>query len=269
LLANNFFDKHNKPKINPVGWWMSEKYDGIRAVWTGKKLMSRSGKVISAPPSFLALLPPNSSLDGELFTVRGGFNKTSSIISKKIPLEHEWSHVIFHIFDIPHSRDTFENRLLTLQSFDNGSSVRCVDFFKIQSLLHLTSFHDNITSLNGEGVMIRKPLSLYTPSRSNSLLKVKMFKDDDAIIKGYELGVGRLSHSLGSLIVCWKDNPLVVFHVGTGLTDSQRSGNFQSLFPLDSIISVKYFELNSDSLKPRFPVFLHSRFEQPDNLGIN
>jgi DNA ligase-1 len=265
LLANNFFDKNKKAKIDPIGWWSSEKYDGIRAIWTGQNLMSRTGKVITAPASFLSLLPSNTSFDGELFTKRGAFSKTSSIVSKKIPLEHEWDNIIFQIFDIPHVRDTFENRVEILEKTIkniNSDKIISVKHIQIKSYDHLINFHDQVIRNNGEGVMLRKPFSLYEPKRSNSLLKVKMFKDDDAIVIGYELGNGRLQNALGSLIVKWVNDSSVVFNVGTGLDDSIRFGDYSLSLPIGSVISVKFFEIDSKSGKPRFPVFLAKRFEQ-------
>ena len=52
---------------DPTGWWMSEKFDGLRAHWDGKILWSRSGKVINAPESFTKDLPSDMPLDGELW----------------------------------------------------------------------------------------------------------------------------------------------------------------------------------------------------------
>jgi len=50
---------------NVTGWVMSEKLDGIRAYWDGKRLLTRSGKVIHAPDWFLKDYPP-FAIDGEL-----------------------------------------------------------------------------------------------------------------------------------------------------------------------------------------------------------
>ncbi len=46
---------------------MSEKYDGVRALWNGKQLISRQGKAIHPPDSFVEGLPSNYNLDGELW----------------------------------------------------------------------------------------------------------------------------------------------------------------------------------------------------------
>ena len=42
---------------DPTGWWMSEKLDGIRAYWTGSKLVTRNGNEIHAPAWFTDSLP--------------------------------------------------------------------------------------------------------------------------------------------------------------------------------------------------------------------
>jgi len=40
-----------------TGWIMSEKLDGVRAIWTGEKLISRNGNEFAAPGWFTAGLP--------------------------------------------------------------------------------------------------------------------------------------------------------------------------------------------------------------------
>jgi hypothetical protein len=53
----------------PVGWWVSEKFDGQRAVWDGEKFISRGGSgdprvYPYIPKWFVALMPPAIALDG-------------------------------------------------------------------------------------------------------------------------------------------------------------------------------------------------------------
>ena len=45
---------------------MSEKYDGLRGLWTGHSLYSRLGREIKVP-SFFSESLPEVSLDGELW----------------------------------------------------------------------------------------------------------------------------------------------------------------------------------------------------------
>lgn len=46
---------------------MSEKFDGIRALWNGESLVSRQGNVIKAPHWFTEGFPKGIVLDGELW----------------------------------------------------------------------------------------------------------------------------------------------------------------------------------------------------------
>jgi len=71
-----------KETTNPRGWWMSEKLDGIRAIWTGDKFISRSGKDFTPPAWFTAQMP-NCILDGEFFLGRGMFQEAQSVIMAK------------------------------------------------------------------------------------------------------------------------------------------------------------------------------------------
>ena len=53
-------------KYDVIDRWMSEKFDGIRAYWTGRRMYSRSGKEIQIPQFFYNKLP-RYALDGELW----------------------------------------------------------------------------------------------------------------------------------------------------------------------------------------------------------
>lgn len=66
-----------KPTIDPTGYLMSEKLDGMRAYWCGKKLWTRSGLPVITPEWFTAGLPTDTELDGELFLGRKMFGKFS------------------------------------------------------------------------------------------------------------------------------------------------------------------------------------------------
>jgi DNA ligase-1 len=53
-------------KMQPNGWWMTEKYDGVRLYWNGKQFFSRQGRKVTVPDFISKQLPP-TSLDGELW----------------------------------------------------------------------------------------------------------------------------------------------------------------------------------------------------------
>eukprot|EP01126_Amoeba_proteus_P021253 TRINITY_DN2152_c0_g1_i5.p1 TRINITY_DN2152_c0_g1~~TRINITY_DN2152_c0_g1_i5.p1 ORF type:complete len:459 (-),score=79.09 TRINITY_DN2152_c0_g1_i5:847-2223(-) len=52
---------------DPTGWYISEKFDGVRALWNGSAFISKNGNVIAVPSSFTKTLPSNVVLDGELW----------------------------------------------------------------------------------------------------------------------------------------------------------------------------------------------------------
>lgn len=55
--------EHYKENLDPVGWVMSEKLDGVRCFWTGTVMYSRNGNRFF-PPKFFTRNWPNSQLDG-------------------------------------------------------------------------------------------------------------------------------------------------------------------------------------------------------------
>lgn len=106
------------------GWFMSEKYDGQRAIWlpwtrgmsvkdvpfanrardnrdhTATGLWSRYGKVIHAPSRFIEQLPSDQIVDGELYMGRGGHQSLRSVVSTLVP-GIGWDNVQFVVLDMP------------------------------------------------------------------------------------------------------------------------------------------------------------------------
>ena len=54
---------------DPNGWWMTEKYDGVRLFWNGSSFITRQGKKLDVPESITKQLP-SEPLDGELWYVQ-------------------------------------------------------------------------------------------------------------------------------------------------------------------------------------------------------
>src|ERR1043165_5674308 len=92
-----------EPSINPTGWWMSEKYDGLRGYWDGRNLWTRQGNLIHAPDYFRAELPRDIALDGELWIGHGKFEETVSIVRSETP-DVRWKRVHFMVFDAPQAK---------------------------------------------------------------------------------------------------------------------------------------------------------------------
>lgn len=105
VFALSNFDKKLLENGSLQGYVVSEKLDGVRALWDGINLKSRSGKAFSPPKCWVENLP-DFALDGELFIARGKFEEVLSVVSKgdsqceECKCE-EWSKVGYFIFDVP------------------------------------------------------------------------------------------------------------------------------------------------------------------------
>ena len=56
----------NDDTMVPTGWYLTEKYDGMRLYWDGSQFYSRIGNKVNVPESLTKQLPP-VALDGELW----------------------------------------------------------------------------------------------------------------------------------------------------------------------------------------------------------
>jgi DNA ligase-1 len=96
-------------EIDPSGWWLSEKLDGVRAFWDGTCFLSRNGNRFIAPEWFTSGLP-ETPLDGELWIGRKQFQRTVSIVRRRDGSDH-WNEVRYLIFDAPTLAQPFEQRI--------------------------------------------------------------------------------------------------------------------------------------------------------------
>ncbi len=240
LLANAYKDQ------DPTGWWMSEKLDGIRAIWDGTDFRTRNNNVLYAPDWFKAPLP-KERLDGELWLGRDMFQKTMSIVRRLNP-NGEWKDVIFRIFDAPDATGDFEDRLDHLNKMALPSHAQVVIQFKCTSKHHLEQYLDSIVQQDGEGVMLRKPHSQYEARRSTTLLKVKPFYDMEVVVTGHTPGKGKHKGVVGAL-VCGLNGKS--FKVGGGLTNAERRNPPQP----GQTITIKYQQLTKAGI-PRHASFV-------------
>jgi DNA ligase-1 len=248
LLANVW-----NSSIDPTGWWISEKYDGLRAYWDGQELWSRKGNPIHAPDYFLAEFPRGIVLDGELWIGHGKFEETMSIVRSETP-DDRWNRVRYMVFDAPQARGLFEQRMRFLHATlsEGNKFVRVVPQERCQGVAQLLAERDRVVRQGAEGLMLRKPESPYEAGRSPTLLKVKPYDDAEATVIGHEPGEGKYAGKLGALRVQTDDGR--EFSVGSGLTDADR----ESPPPIGTVITYRFRGLTAKGL-PRFPSYLRVR----------
>lgn len=251
LLAHTFdHDGHD-----PSGWWMSEKLDGVRAYWDGKRFLSRLGNEFYAPAWFTEGLPA-WPLDGELWLDRKAFQRTVSVVRRADGGE-AWRQLRYLVFDAPGHAGDFEVRL---RHYHDELERRRPPFARAHAhetckdREHLQRELMRVEGLGGEGLMLRRPGSRYEVGRSHTLLKVKRFLDDEARVVGHQAGTGRHKGRLGALLVEMRDG--TKFAIGTGLSDAERDDPP----PVGAIVTYRYFEL-SDGGVPRFPSYVGVRHD--------
>lgn len=237
---------YSPEKHNIVGWWASEKLDGMRALWTGERLVTRTGKPIHAPSWFTERYPKNLPLDGELYIGRGMFQEIVSICRKKTPVDQEWMRVKYDVFDcfmdLP-----YEDRYYAFLDLDHIPTIRPLIHTNFDRLEDYLTYFDTVVSGGGEGIMLRNPSSLYEQKRSKNLLKLKPEDSLIATIIDYKPGKGRHDGRLGAYVCKYGE---VVFDCGSGLSDRQR----ERVLPVATKIKVSHMGFTNAGV-PRFPIF--------------
>ena len=276
------------------------RIDPVRA--TG--LWTRYAKPIAAPDWWLDALP-NIPLDGELYIGPGEFQTVISTVKKFVPLDYEWKSICYMVFDIPSDYYMFAPGKINnpqwsatyedMRHLPPQGRTKPISFRRILKILdtlghtladpidqhqlpmqtqkaeeELEEILDGIMSTGGEGVMLRRPDSIWQPTRNYDLLKVKRYLNSEATVIGYTWGKGKLEGLMGSMTVSWKDD--IIFEL-SGFTDAERkmtsyynTGSYYDIesyfipgeptqkefvnlsFPLQSTVTFKYRELTDDGI---------------------
>ncbi|NOH72667.1 DNA ligase [Vibrio pectenicida] len=252
LMLAGMYD-HN---IDVSLYWKSEKLDGIRAIWDGNKLMTRSGRKIYAPVWFIKKLP-NYPLEGELWAGRGNFHLVQTTVLDKTPIEASWSKIHFMLFDMPLAPGSYPQRYAHIVQLVDSLQVEHIKFIEhtsISSEQELTSYFDQIDKSKGEGVMLRKLYGDYHHGRGEQLLKMKKHHDAEAKVVGYKAGKGQLEGMVGSLLVQTESGSQ--FYIGSGLTEQLRKRPPQ----LGSTITFRYNGYTHTGI-PKFARFLREKVD--------
>ncbi|MCL2918747.1 DNA ligase [Shewanella litorisediminis] len=200
---------------------VSEKLDGVRARWTGKTLITRSGNLIPAPDWFIENLPVDLLLDGELWAGRGSFEWLSGLV-RSHGREDEWHRVHFMVFDTPKVGLGFAQRYAWLQGRLSGLGppVVLVEQKRFQRLDALDVHFNTLTEQGAEGLMLHREDAVYIDGRNPLLIKLKPLSDAEGQVIGYRPGKGQFEGMMGSLRLRLADGR--EFLLGTGFSLDNR-----------------------------------------------
>lgn len=241
-------------EVDPSGYWVSEKFDGVRAYWDGTHLRTRNGHRIAAPPWFTAGWPP-TPLDGELWAGRGRFTDAASAAARDVPDDAAWRDLRYLVFDLPAHPGRFDDRLPALRQVIGRIAqpwLRAVDQVRVPDRATLQAMLARTVRQGGEGLMLHRGASLYRAGRSDDLLKLKPFDDAEATVVAHLPGQGRHAGRLGALLVQMPDGQR--FRLGTGFSDIERDAPP----PVGSVVTYRHRGLHPGGL-PRFASFLRVR----------
>jgi DNA ligase 1 len=235
-----------------VPWAYTEKHSRYKVKPLATGLWSSYAQPIQAPAWFLDNLPP-FACDGELF---GGHRKhqfTHSAVSKLVPIDSEWSCIKYMVFDAPPMDSFCQPRLIKLPNMTlkikagtfewakKHNAAWCPHrfFFSVYDWLKdeleqndcvevveqtpisgswLNELYDKALEAGAEGGMMREPMSLWVPQRSNWLWKQKPYLDAEGTVTGFTTGRSRNLGKIGALIVDFQGQRLEL----SGLTDAER-----------------------------------------------
>lgn len=242
---------------SPVGFWVSEKFDGVRAVWDGTALRFRSGLPIMVPQWFTAALP-KVALDGELWLGRGQFDRLSGLVRQSVPVDALWREVRYMVFDLPAAAGTFTDRIQALASVVQATGqpwLQGVVQQRVTTAEALQAQLKQVAAEGGEGLVLHHGDALWVAGRSDALLKFKPLPDEEARVVGHLPGKGRHAGRLGALLLVLPDGQQ--FALGTGFTDAQR----ESPPAIGSVVTYRYRDRTPKGL-PRFASFLRVRIPE-------
>ena len=251
LLANVLGEN-----VDPAAYLVSEKYDGVRAIWDGKTLRFRSGRAVNAPDWFIAKLP-SEKLDGELWLARGAFERLSSYVRKSSPLDEDWQQIKYMVFELPGGTGTFADRVARIREIvDNAKwpQLVAVEQFRVVDRAALKRKLDQVVNGGAEGLMLHLADATYVTGRSDVLLKLKLLQDTEAKVVEHLPGKGKYVGQMGALRLEMPDGRR--FNIGTGFSDATRKKP-----PLiGTIITYTYRGLTNKGT-PRFVSYLRVREE--------
>ncbi len=285
-LANKYFDREDKVDFDNETWLWSRKLDGNRLILiknkSGVKCFSRQGKEIKTLDvlrNIIGKVDGDFVLDGEVCIIdengNENFQEIMKVITKK---NYTIEHPVMKVFDIL-SEDEFFGRKKSdrfcvryerlKEFFEKNNTI--TDNFNLVEQTIVESKDDLMKQFaksrekGWEGLMIRKDVP-YECGRSNNLLKVKGFFDNEYEVVDYEMGNMRFVEE-GRQVEKEVLSAIVIKHkgfdvkVGSGFSKEEREYLHDHPEEIKgSIVKVQYFEETNNmqgGISLRFPTVVY------------
>lgn len=241
-------------KLDVSNWWLSKKYDGVRAVCIHGKLFTKNGIPIPLPPLLQKEISSFNHLefDGELVSPNGGYAQIVSLIKQGeigIFSEEEWKDVKYMIFDLRIPNLTFEERQSILkrklENFNGHSFVQQIIQIQLNSNSDLIQMIDALKPIE-EGFVLVKPNSSYCAERVQHALKVKKLYDSEALfLKKIENGF-RIRLPNG-------------FEMNARVSEEEY--DYPNYKPGETVFTIMYSQINQITGNPVKPMIYRERLD--------
>ena len=286
-LCNVYFDRQHKVDFQKDMWLASRKLDGARCLTIidrngDIRFFSRQGKEFLTLGKLREQLSgiglKNMVLDGEMCIVDSAGNENFKSIMKEITRkDHTIQNPMYKVFDIMTLEEFTSQKttrkflerygeLTTLVNYiksipSNGNHIDLVEMVHIENQQQFQERFDEAKAKGWEGLVIRKNDTTIC-KRSDSMLKVKAFKDAEYIVEDVEFGPFRVIKDgkeveedvMTNAYITHKGNRV---SVGSGWSLEQR--RLYKEHPeqlIGKTITVQYFEETEDkdgNISLRFP----------------
>ena len=271
MLAAKYPENKHKVKFPCL---TQPKLDGIRNILilqdNKAKMYSRTRKEIITLPHIIKEVEEYFKefsgtiiFDGELYNqeLKEDFNEIISLI-KRDEIHPEHTKIQYHIYDIASHTGTTSERQRYLDFLFEGREFQYLKRVQTEVVNSEEEIEDKLNlflSQGYEGVMVRTE-GKYENKRSKSLLKYKVFQDDEFEIIGVKEGTGKLMGHAGSFVCKTKDG--VVFNAKLkGKLDNLKE-YFENIDKyIGKMLTVRYFGYTIDG-SLRFPVGERIRIDE-------
>lgn len=284
-LAEKFFDQKENFFDNKE-FVLTTKIDGSRIIAmkdNGKvSFWTRQGQkyegLVDLEKELLECTDDNFVFDGEIVAIdtdlENTYKNTMKLSRTKELEKHGLKMLVFDYMSIANFKaqkcpiDYSTRRAQLSAIFD----LNCFKYFELLPILYkgtdtskiIEILNEQVAAKN-EGVMLNICNAPYHFGRTRDLLKIKLFKDCDLIITGFEEGTNKLQGTLGVLILDYKGNEL---RCGSGFSDEQRKEIWENRDQyLGKIAEIKYFEETKNKnggISLRFPIFKDIRTDKTE-----
>lgn len=260
MLALNFKD-HESSLTWPV--LVQPKLDGVRAVASKHRMMTRQGKDVQPGRGLRAVLsqlPDNVVLDGELYEHMAGFN---SVLSKV--RAGNWDTGLgFHAFDLVDAKQPFQQRYADLEALvaslthhqqpgdTSGRHLSLVPTLPAANADEVELQMTQFIAAGYEGIMVRSAQGVYQMgTRCRELLKLKRFETHEFLVVAYK------KDRRGLLVLeCETENGARFGAVMAATHQERRELTSSAVVGRQATVK---FQGYTEDAKPRFPIALALR----------